>query len=64
MKQLLEQIILFKKVIIIEENGDAVREAHRLHLSTRLPSSISIDQSFQKMIDNSSIYPFLKGLIN
>ena len=63
MKEFLARVILSIRCNY-SRNRDGVRQAHRLYLSTRLPSNLSIDQSFQKMIDNSSIYPFLKGLIN
>ena len=37
---------------------------YHLYLSTRLYSSISIDECFRKMKDHSMIFHFLKGFIN
>ena len=62
MKEFLARVILSNRCNH-SRNRDGVRQAHHLHLLTRLPSNLSIDQSFQKVIDNRSIYPFLKELI-
>ena len=57
------KLTLFKR-LNLSRTRDGVRRVYHLYLSTRLYSSISIDECFRKMKDHSMIFHFLKGFIN
>ena len=54
--------IIYRRTLMSDRDGGS--RAHSLHSSISIIFTTSIQQYFQKMIDDSHIYHFLKGLLN